>query len=303
MGNLADELDDLEDDGEYDEEVTEGQLQPEGHDEPSTIDGARDSGIDVSYSASKKASPRSTKNFSKPFCAVDEDKAGEEEEEQEERLSPELEDAMSSIARMASTTPPTNEDPLFPRVVALLQDLGNQSSLEAGAQRLNTSTNSMTSHLGSQSKALQTLVTSLYSPFTFSGPINPALAEETIPLLEALLADLPHADTAPLTGLQKLDRETQNVIQTISQLTDTLQMGKQTTNAASRHLRTTQQMVADLRREREQAEDARHELSKGDWEGRIEKRWCKGQCEDVVQGFEKRCEELRGQLVAVEAQA
>lgn len=302
MGNLADELGELDDDGEYEEEVTEGHVQVAESDEPSPIDGARDSGIDVSYASSKKGSPQ-TKNFSKPFCTVGEDKAGEEREEEEEKLSPELEDAMSNIARMASTTPASNEDPLFPRVVALLQDLGNQSSLEAGAQRLNTSTNSMTAHLASQSKALQTLATTLYSPFAFSAPLDPDLLEETTPLLEALLAELPHSDTAPLTGLQKLDRETQNVIQTLSHLTDTLQMGKQTTNAASRHLRTTQQMVAELRRERERAEVAREELSRGEWEQRIESRWCKRQCEDVVQGFEKRCEELRGQLVEVEGRA
>lgn len=301
MGNLADELDDLDDDGEYEEEVTEGQVQDGEGEEPSPIDGARDSGIDVSYSSSKKGSPR-TKNFSKPFCAVNEDQAAEEEED-EDRLSPDLEEAMSSIARMASTTPATNEDPLFPRVAALLQDLGNQSSLEAGAQRLNTSTNSMTAHLASQSKALQTLAASLYSPFMFSAPIDSEIIEETVPLVEALLAELPHPDPAPLTGLQKLDRETQNVIQTLSHLTDTLQMGKQTTNAASRHLRTTQQMVAELRRERERAEVARHELSKSGWEEKIERRWSKGQCEDVVQGFERRCEELRGQLMQVEAQA
>lgn len=299
MGNLADELDELDDDGEY-EEMTEATVHDEVGDEPSPMDGARDSGIDVSYSSAKKGSPRS-KNFSKPFCAVDEDKAAEGEEE--ENLSPDLEDAMSSIARMASTTPTTNEDPLLPRVVALLQDLGNQSSLEASAQRLNTSTNSMTAHLGSQSKALLTLATTLYSPLTFSAPIDPELVEETVPLIEALLADLPHPDTTPLTGLQKLNYETQNVIQTLSHLTDTLQMGKQTTNTASRHLRTTQQMVAELRRERERAEVARHELSKGKWEEKIEKRWCKAQCDDVVQGFERKCEELRGQLVQVEARA
>jgi len=204
---------------------------------------------------------------------------------------------MSSIARMAATNTATTEDPLIPRVVALLQDLGNQSALEAGAQRLTTSTNSMTSHLQSQTKALQTLSTSLYSPLAFSAPLDPDLVDETLPLIAALLAELPHPDTASLLGLQKLDRETQNVILTLSQLTDTLQMGKQATNAASRHLRTTQGMVAELRRERERAEEAREELKAGEWEGRIEARWCRGQCEDVVRGFERTCEELRERIV------
>lgn len=303
MGNLADELDDLDDEGEYEEEVTEGQILNGQGDEPSPVDGARDSGIDVSYSGSKKGSPRSTKNFSKPFCALNEDKAAEEEEQQEDKLSPELEDALSSIARMASTMPTNPDDPLIPRVIALLQDLGNQSALEAGAQRLTTSTNSLTSHLASQSKSVQTLATTLYSPIAFSGPLDPQFIDDTLPLLAALLTNLPHPDPAPLTGLQKLSRETENVLQTLSQLADTLQMGKQTTNAAARHLRTTETMVAELRRERERAETARFELDHGPWDERARERWCKGQCDDVVAGFEARCEELRGQLVEVEGQA
>ena len=301
MGNLADELDQLDDEEEYDEDVTEPPVGGQEHNEkqPSPIDGARDSGIDVSYS-SKRSSPR-VRNFSKPFC-IAEKPPDEEEEEQEDMLSPELEDAMNSIARMTSYTS-TSEDPLIPRTIALLQDLGNQSSLEASTQRLTTSTNSMTAHLTAQGKALQALMTSLYSPFVFSAPISPEMAEETIPLVEALLKEIPVPDPLPLQGLQKLDRDTNNVIQTLSHLSDTLQMGKQTTNAASRHLRTTQAMVAELRRERERAETARHELAKNDWNAKIRDRWCAGQCQDIMGGFEKMCDSLRDSMMQAESGA
>lgn len=292
MGNLADELDSLSDEEEG--EITGDVEMAEGEGEGVEVDGARDSGIDVSYSSGVE---KSGQRLSRPFC----DATNQRDEDKEEQLSVELEEAMSSIARMASTNTTTTEDPLIPRAVAQLQDLGNQSTLEAGTQRLTTSTNSVTAHLLAQTKALQTFVTSLYSPFAFSAPLDLDLVEETLPLIAALLAELPRPDPAALQGIQKLDRETLNVIHTLSQMTDTLQMGKQTTNTASRHLRTTQTMVAELRRERERAEEARESLQKSDWEGRIAARWCKGQCEDVVRGFEQRCEELRESLVEAAA--
>lgn len=286
MGNLADELDQL-DDEEADEETTEVAVE-----EVDAVDGARDSGIDVSYS-SKRGSP-GVKNFSKPFGIAEK---SDEDEEAENAISTELEEAMSAVARMASYAG-TSEDPLIPRVIGLLQDLGNQSTLEAGVQRLLTSTNAMTSHLGVQSKSLQGLMTTLYSPLAiFASPLDPIAIEEALPLIDALLKDLPLPGQTPLQGLQKLDRDTTNVIQTLSQLTDTLQMGKHTTNTASRHLRTTQTMVAELRRERERAEAARIELDKNDWTNRIEKRWCAAECKDIMGGFERMCDDLRQNLV------
>lgn len=303
MGNLADELDQLSDDEEYEEGATEDALesadkQHEAQDD--TVEGARDSGIDVSYS-SKRNSPKNIRNFSKPFAQSEEPPDENEEDELQERLSPELEDCISAVHRMAQYSDAT-ADPLIPRAVSLMQDLGNQSALESGAQRLNTSTNSMSTHLGKETKALQTLSASLYSPFVFSAPLDLESVEESLPLIEALLTSLPRPDTAPLLGLQKLGRETEATVQALAGLTDTLQMGKQTTNAASRHLRTTQTMVADLRRERERSEAAREELSKSPWEDRIKEGWCKSECNDVVSGFDDLCKTLR-ESIAQSAEA
>ncbi|KAK3698568.1 hypothetical protein LTR37_016895 [Vermiconidia calcicola] len=292
MGNLADELGQWDD--EYEDEDTTESVLDDTDKQLSPIDGARDSGIDVSY-PSRTATPR-IKTFSKPF-STPQKAAVEEKEDTEDRLSPELEDLISSIARMASYAS-TSEDPLIPRVLALLQDLGNQSGLETGVQRLTTSTNSMASHLMSQSKSLQGLMTSLYSPLAmFSAPLDPEIVEETLPWIDALLQDLPQPDTTATQGLQKLVRETDNVIQTLSQLTDTVQMGKHTTNTASRHLRTNQTAVAEIRREREKAEEAREELRKNDWNDRIRDRWCAGECRDIMGGFEELCDSLRENLI------
>ncbi|TKA32363.1 hypothetical protein B0A50_01469 [Salinomyces thailandicus] len=304
-GNLADELDQLDDD-----EFTEGdttmddvsheggqQLSQQQREEEVHGKEPRDSGIDVTY-RSRTNSPQ-VRNFSKPFAKSQKppDEQEEDGETQEDRLSPDLEDAISSIARMTAYTS-TTEDPLIPRTVALLQDLGDQSQLEAGAQRLTTSTNSMTGHLKAQIKTLQHLSASLLSPFmAFSAPLDPAMAEETAPLVEALLKDLPVPDTAALHGLRRLDRETADVLQTLGQLTDTIQMGKQITSSAARHLRTTQTMVAELRQERERAELARYQLARANTAEQLMERRCASECKDVMSGFEEVCEALRLSLV------
>lgn len=294
MGNLADELDELDEDIDIEQDTTDVAMDgvEGGERQASPVDGARDSGVDVSYTC-KQNSPRS-KNFSKPF-SIPEKPPDEVVEEEQDKLSPELEEAMNNITRMTSSSP-TTEDPIIPRTVALLQDLGNQSNLEANTQRLMTSINSMTSHLTAQCKAVQTLFTSLYSPIAMSAPLEPATIEETIPLIEVLLKELPLPDTAPLQGLRKLERDTNEVARCLSHLTDTLQMGKQATNTASRHLRTTQTIVAELRRERERAEEAKFELSRTGWDEKLRQRWCAGQCEDVIAGFERRCQALRDSL-------
>ncbi|KAK0342411.1 hypothetical protein LTR94_022367 [Friedmanniomyces endolithicus] len=269
LGNLADELDQLDDEEEYDGDTTEASLdrQIEGDKEP------RDSGIDVTYN-SRKGSPL-VRNFSRPLGAGGKP-PDEEEEEQEEKLSPDLEDAMH---------------------IALLQDLGKQAGLEAGAQRLTTSTNSMAAYLTAQGKSLQALSTSLYSPFAaYASTLDPEAVDEVLPLIDSLLQDPPLPDPAPLQGMQKLDRETTNVIHTLSQLADTLQMGKQITNSAARHLRTTQNMVVELRRERERADLARHELAKGNVHERLRERRSAAQCSEVLAGFEDVCEALRASL-------
>lgn len=299
LGNLADELDQLDDEDEFEEGATEDAPHCAGEEQ------SRDSGIDVSYMNSEKAKAskdgaKHIRNFSKPF--KDGEPPGEDDEddlEEDEKFSKDLESLMNDIARMTSYTA-TSEDPLIPRTITQLQDLGNQTALEAATQRLTTSTNSLTAHLNSQAKTLQTLAQGLIPLFSFT-PLDPALVEETMPLVDALLPEIPQPDMVPVQKLQKLDRETSEVISALSHLTDTIQMGKQITNSAARHLRTTETMVVEMRREHEKAELARHEIAKTDWDKRLKDRWCGSQCKDIMSGFEDRCNALRGELEATGA--
>nr|OQO31049.1 hypothetical protein B0A51_03756 [Rachicladosporium sp. CCFEE 5018] len=296
MGNLADELDMLDDededydDAEVDEDVSENSPPTPAQDD--SPDGTRDSGVDVSYP--QKRTPQS-RNFSKPFSKT-EKPPDATEEGPEERFTPELEDSLAAVHRMAQYGAAT-EDPLIPRVVGHLQNLGNQSTLESLIQRMNTSTNSMASHLTKETRNLQLLSTSLYSPFLYANSLDLEALEEATPLVETLLTSLPYPDPAAHTGLQKLDRETSSTISTLAQITDTLQMGRQCTNLAARHLRSSQAVVEDMRRERENAEAAQEKLVDSGWHKKFAAKWCKRECDDVLSGFEETCAALRESLM------
>jgi hypothetical protein len=322
MGNLADELDQLDDEYEYEEDIGDTvPMRTEGGPDESTIEGARDSGIDVSFPPTSQNSPSRPRNFSKPL--VQEDKPPDAvDADEEDRFSPDLEDLVATIARMTAYTT-TTEDPLIPRTTALLHDLGPQSNLEAGIQRFTTATNSMTAYATAQTKSLQVLTQSLFSPLFFSSGGNGAyafdaeLVDETVPLIDALLQEIPggtstnpsatstqsQSQSRPpsssssdqslvTTSLSRLSRDTVDVLAALSTLTDTLQMGKQITTTAARHLRTTQAMVAELLRERDRAEDARGELLAGGWNERIQERSCGKECRGIVEGFREVCEGL-----------
>ena len=276
---------------------------------------ARDSGIDVSYaSASKRSSPNHVRNFSKPFAGTerppDEDverPSASTEHDEEEPFSPELDDLLHAVHRMAAYTS-TTDDPWPDRITVLLHDLGPLAGLEAGVQRLTTSTNSTTAHLTAQTRALQTLAQTLLAPVRFRpGVLDPALidADEVLSRIAALLDDSPaagsvwpHPDPRPLRALQHLHRDTVDVAAALAALADTLQLGKQITTAAARHLRNTQTVLVDLRQEHERVDRARAEWVRDDWERRLRARGCARECRDIVAGFEDTCDALRRRLEA-----
>ena len=295
-GNLADELGQLEDDEDDDDDTpADAASDDDGNGTadktPSPPDGARDSGIDVSYPGARPHKPVRGAH-------ADAD-AG-----LDDRLPPSLDAAIHGLAHLASSTPPAGPDALIARTLALLRDLGSQASLESGASRLSTSTNSMAAHLSAQSKALAPLLYTL--PASSSAPLATAI--------DALLLSLPLPDPAPLHALQRLARDSAALLAALALLTDDLHIAKQAAAAAARHLRCTAHAVAQLRRERERADEARAQLAAADadgkpggvpeaidWPDRIARRWCARQCRDILAGFENTCDVLRASLVATEA--
>lgn len=291
MGNLADELDFADSDDEdwdYDAEAEPESLQDAGtdhvlgeglqHDE-----GPRDSGVHVEH---KTNTPLPHRNFSRPTTR-------DAEPDASHALSPELEDALAQISRLANPASHQNPDTISRTLVAL-QNLPPQQSLEVHTQRLTTSTNSLSSHILQQTKHFASLSASLFAPFGFGTPLDfQIIDDEVVPAIIQVIQDLPAPDSRALHNLSRLDRETTDLIQTLAALSDSLQMGRQTTASAARHLRNTQLMVSEMRRESDLADQAQWLIEKEDWDHRLAERSCARECRDVVGGFEQVFEGLR----------
>lgn len=320
LGNLADELDFTDEDwdedgGEYvgenlgEVEVTEyGRLGDE--DEESTpirdqlrntpqTDGARDSGVDIPYRSSpsptseKKRLHTTRKTSGLQFQESTRRPSSKyQQEDAEDKFSIEMEDALREIARLADPSNGVTADTTS-RTMSALQDLGAQTTIDAQTHRLKTSMDSVSAQLVEQSKTLQSLSSSMFSPFALSFSLETLDVEDSVAAFQSLIAALPVPDVKPLQTLGKLEKETADLIQTLSALTDSLQVGKQVAVNAARHLRVTQTMTTELERESQQVEEARFWIEKGDWSQKLEDRWCAAECRDVVHGFEQMCDGLR----------
>ncbi|CAD0024526.1 unnamed protein product [Aureobasidium pullulans] len=295
MGNLADELDFAdsdEEDWDYD-----GEADPDGHQEtgiegtPSEgaqdgaaeDEGPRDSGAHIEDKGNVSLPHR---NFSRPMSR-------DADSDSSNIFSFELEDAMAQISRLVNPASHQNPDTISRTLVAL-QNLPPQQSLEAHTQRLTTSTNSLSSHIIQQTKHFASLSASLFAPFGFGTPLDfQIIDDDVVPAIAQVIQDLPAPDSRALHTLSRLDRETADLIQTLAALSDSLQMGRQTTASAARHLRNTQLMLSEMRRESDLADQAQWRIEKEDWDHRLAGRFCASECRDVVGGFEQVFEGLR----------
>ncbi|KAI4756485.1 hypothetical protein E4T52_11425 [Aureobasidium sp. EXF-3400] len=268
MGNLADELDFADSDDEdwdYDAEAEPGTIQETATDhvlgEGAHDEGSRDSGVHVEQ---KTNTPLPHRNFSRPTSR-------DVEHDPSDALSPELEDALAQISRLANPASHQNPDTISRTLVAL-QNLPPQQSLE---------------HFAS-------LSASLFAPFGFGTPLDfQIIDDEVVPAISQVIQDLPAPDSRALHTLSRLDHETTDLIQTLAALSDSLQMGRQTTASAARHLRNTQLMVSEMRRESDLADQAQWLIEKEGWDQRLAERHCASECRDVVGGFEQVFEGLR----------
>jgi hypothetical protein len=122
--------------------------------------------------------------------------------------------------------------------------------------------------------------------------------DDLMPLLVTLSESMPRPTTAALISLTQLHSLTADLVQTINYLTDTLHMSRQTTTTATRRLKSTRELVAEMRKEEDAREEGERWLKRGNWSERLGKRECAGLCGDVVGGFEEVCNNWRARLVA-----
>ena len=100
-----------------------------------------------------------------------------------------------------------------------------------------------------------------------------------------------------MPALHALHTSTIDLLSTLSYLSDTLHMTRQTTTLAARRLRAAREAVETLRREMEEAEEGRRWLETGRWERKLREREAARVCGEVVGGFEEVCAGWRDRLL------
>ncbi|MCJ1455082.1 hypothetical protein MMC28_005436 [Mycoblastus sanguinarius] len=211
-------------------------------------------------------------------------------------ISPSLEARMAaieSLARRGIESSGKNADDVVKRVAESLKDLGSQSGLENGASRLITAHIALTTHLTHQTRTLLSLAHPFLSPL--AAPPDPEFIDDILPLLAPLLT-IPKPSLQPLSSIHGLRSSTADLLSTLTYLSDTLHMTRQTTSLASRRLRAAREMVVEMKREADAREEGMRWVEKGDWEERLKGRECARVCGDVVGGFEEVCAGWRERL-------
>lgn len=114
----------------------------------------------------------------------------------------------------------------------------------------------------------------------------------------SLSNDMPRPCTVAFNSLAALHSLTSELVQTLSCLSDSLHMSRQTTTTATRRLKSAKELVLEMRRDEELREKGERWLSTGNWGERLRKRECAGVCGEVIGGFEDVCNGWRQRLLA-----
>ncbi|KAF3049167.1 hypothetical protein E8E11_008392 [Didymella keratinophila] len=294
LGNLADELgewgsEDEEMDSQYGEELEHTQDIPVDigtaveHDGSTgvhgvaNLNGVRDSGVALQSSPSTQSratlSPSAaikSKKHVRQRSLYDGSDYGDDSDLENEGITPALESRMAAIESLARRGMEENgsaSDEVVKRVTEHLRDLGSQIAIENGATRLKTAHDSLTTHLTHQSRILTSLTASFTGPRAIIP--SPDAIEELLPLVEQTLQSLPHSSTDPIVSLSHLTLSTRELLQHLSNVSDTLHMSRQTTTNAARRLRTSKEQVLDWKREQDRTAEGREFIERGDWDRRL----------------------------------
>ncbi|KAI9775440.1 MAG: hypothetical protein M1835_005823 [Candelina submexicana] len=318
LGSLADELADAW--AEDQEEDEDGSYVPiDGRVENSNgsayeflgqdLQHTRDSGIDVTSSPVKPPledntstppkKPSTSKHQRVPPQPNRSDSWHEPGPDEPVTITLELEARMAAIERFARGVPDLDREGVGGAVASMLnglRDLGSQTGVENGTTRLINAHTSLTTHVAHQTRSFYSLTYPLLSPL--SAPPDADTIEELLPLITAAVSLIPQATSLNLSSLSQLMYYTTDLVQTLNYLSDTLHMTRQTTTLATRRLRSTRDLVAEMRKETEAMEEGIRWINKGGWQERLAERECASVCRDVVGGFEEVCNGWRERLVA-----
>lgn len=172
----------------------------------------------------------------------------------------------------------------------------SNSANQPPMHRLITAHSALTTHLTHQTRQLQNLTFPLFSPL--QAPPPPEMIEDLLPLLSSLAQIMPRPSATASTQLANLHAATADLATTLSYLSDSLHMSRQAAATASRRLRSAKDMVAELRRDEQDRDEALRWIARGRWDERLRARECADLCTEVVGGFEEVCKGWRERLLA-----
>ncbi|KAI4617382.1 hypothetical protein J4E80_005585 [Alternaria sp. BMP 0032] len=316
LGNLADELGEMYDDddegmeGEYGEELDEAQDEnigtavehdgSYGVDSAASLNGVRDSGVAMQDSSPARLSPGSavkTKKHTRQRSLYDGSDYGDDSDLENEGISPALDARMAAIESLARRGMEENgsaSDEVVKRVTQQLRDLGSQIAMENGATRLKTAHEALTTHLTHQSRTLTSIAVSFSGPFAILP--DPEDIDELLPIIQSTLELLPHPSADPLVAISHLTHSSRELIQHLSNVSDTLHMSRQTTANAARRLKVSKEQLQDWKRDNEKTQEGQEYIEHGDWDRRLKEREAKRACANVLDGFEDVCGQWRKRL-------
>ena len=171
------------------------------------------------------------------------------------------------------------------------------AQLNSYPNRLATAHTALTTHLTHQSRTITTLTHPLISPLAI--PPSPEMIDLLNPMLTTLIHALPQPPSTPLPSIHALTTSTSELLSTLSTLSDTLHMMRQTTTLATRRLRTAKESLGTMKKEMDEAEIGLRYIEIGDWDKSLRERKAQRVCKEVVDGFEKVCDGWRDKLVAM----
>jgi hypothetical protein len=160
--------------------------------------------------------------------------------------------------------------------------------------RLKTAHEALTTHLTHQSRTLTSIAVSFSGPFAILP--DPDDIEELLPMIQSTLELLPHPSADPLVALSHLTHSSRELIQHLSNVSDTLHMSRQTTANAARRLKVSKEQLQDWKRDNEKTQEGQEYIERGDWDRRLKEREAKRACANVLDGFEDVCGQWRKRL-------
>ncbi|PSS02376.1 hypothetical protein BD289DRAFT_335405, partial [Coniella lustricola] len=210
-------------------------------------------------------------------------------------------DAVESLARRGTESNGGHHDGVFRRVTDGLRDLSSQSNVESSATRLITAHTALTTHLNHQTRQIQNLTYPLLNPL--APPPDAETIDALLPEITTLQEMMPQPSQAAFASIMGLQNLTNDLVHSLSDLSDLLQVGRQLTTTATRRLKSAKEVVTDMRRDEQLKEEGELWLTKGNWGERLERRECASVCRDIVGGFEEVCDGWRTRLAQTESPA